>query len=161
MGGKTFRRAVRSAEAKVWFEVETAKGDVVKFHCNDSIPGGIILNFAGETTPAEGQTKEQMQQEQGAAAIASARHLFNAAIVADEQELFWAMANGKPGAPGVIDLPMLLAIADMLAEEYSERPTGESSDPGQPRTSSGSPSTAGVSPAVVTYSRSMPVDAST
>lgn len=159
MSGKTFRRAVRSADAKIWFKVDADDGSLIHFNCNDSVPGGIVLAFAGETTPDEGLSEEEVLKRQGTSSIAAVKNLFRHAIVKAQQDLFWSMVNGVEGAPGVIDMAQLIAIGNELAGDYSERPTGDSSEPGQPRTSTGSPSTDGRSPAVVTYSRSTPVDA--
>lgn len=142
MGGRTFRRAQNVDP--IWFEVENRNGSMTRFDCNDEIPGGLIFEFAG------GDDDDPVANT---GAMRAAKDLFNEAIVADRLELFWDMAKNRNNPPGVIGVSMMMEIAGLLAEEYSARPTGASSDAGSHKTKTGSPSTAGASAGESTYSR--------
>lgn len=130
----------------MFFEVELEDGSLRRFDCNPSIPGGVVLHFADITTGGD----DGMQR--GASAISAVKDLFKAAIVRRQQDQFWAMVNGDD-PQGVIDISILMEVAFYLAEAYTERPTGASSANGSSGTTSGSDSTAGARPEVLTYSR--------
>ena len=151
MARKRFERAVRAEASKIGFTIQPIRSGFpdVDFDCEDDIPGGIVLAFSGEDVPAEGEADEG---ERGAAALAATKDLFNTAVVANQQERFWAMMRGAEGGLGV---SQLMDVAFYLAQEYSgDRPTGESSDGTSQPTDSGHGSTDGVKVGGLTYSRS-------
>jgi hypothetical protein len=153
MTGKVFKRTAR--ESKIWFEVELDDGSLRRFDCRDQVPGGIVLSVANLVDP------DMAAMDRGAAAVDTITRLLKAAIVKPQQARFWAMVQGED-EDGMIDVPQLMEIASALAEEYTERPTGEPSEPGSPPTVNGVASTPGASPAgVTTYSRSLPSGPST
>ena len=148
MAGKVFKRTVKAD--KIWFGVELDDGTTRRFDCRDAIPGGVVLGVADL---AGGGDAAATQGQQGAAAIGVIRKLFQAAIVKPQRAMFWAMVEGDDDA-GMIDVSQMMDIAFALAEVYTERPTGESSEGGSPRTGDGSNSTVGAQPEVSTYARS-------
>ena len=154
MAREKFKRAQRADSDKIGFEVEPIKRGYkdVAFDCEDDIPGGIVLAFAGEEDiPAQG---EEVPEGKGAAAIAATKDLFHAAIIDSQQEKFWAMMDGADGGIGV---STMMDIAYYLAGKYAaDRPTGESSESQSLPTDSGPASTAGALPGAKTYSRSQP-----
>lgn len=143
MAGKAFKRAVR--KDPVWFAIPDKDDNDVRFDCVDILPAGLIMDF-GETT------------EEGGNAIQGIRDLFNGAIRDGQQDRFWEMVRDKDAPIGI---DMLQEIAEMLAEEYSARPTGEPSSDGQSTTSTGDGSTGGALRGVPTYSKPEPIAAST
>ncbi|HEX6686811.1 MAG TPA: hypothetical protein VF062_28860 [Candidatus Limnocylindrales bacterium] len=156
MAGKVFRR--QTGKAAVYFEVEKENGDLLRFDCRPSIPGGLILAFSDLAAPdADGSDEDRIAAGRGAIKIV--KDLLRAAIVPAQQELFWSMLDGT-SADGMIDVETMMEIADYLGEAYAERPTGPSSGAGSPTTSSGSPSRDGAPGAVLTYSRLTPVEPS-
>src|SRR6478752_3634573 len=151
MARKRFERAHRAEASKIGFSIEPIRTGFpdVDFDCEDDIPGGIVLAFSGEDVPAEGEAEENVR---GKEALAATKDLFNAAIVTDQRERFWAMMGGAEGGLGV---SQMMDIAFHLAQEYSgDRPTGESSESTSQPTDSGLDSTGGVKVGGLTYSRS-------
>lgn len=147
MAGQVFKRTVKAD--KVWFGVELEDGSTRRFDCRDAIPGGIVLGVAD----LAGGGDDEARRNQGGAAIAVIKKLFKAAIIKPQQARFWAMVEGED-EDGMIDVAQMMDIAFALAETYTARPTGESSESGSPRTGDGSSSTDGAPPEVLTYSRS-------
>jgi hypothetical protein len=141
MGGKAFKRAANLEP--IWFTLGESQ---VRFDCEDDIPGGMILDFSGNV---EGKDGAQDQ-------LAAVKDFFNAAIIESQQSRFWEMLYDKKEKVGV---SMLIELAQWLAGEYSDRPTGQSSEDTPPRISTGVASTAGASAAASTYSRPEPVGA--
>ncbi len=151
MARKRFDRAHRTEESRIGFSIVPIRSGFpdVDFDCEDDIPGGVVMAFSGDDVPAEGEVEEN---QRGKEALAATKDLFNAAILTDQQDRFWAMLNGKEGGMGV---SQLMDVAFYLAQQYSgDRPTGESSDGTSQPTDSGLDSTGGVKVGGLTYSRS-------
>lgn len=138
MTGKAFKRAVRTD--KIWFSLPDKDDNDVRFDCVDILPSGLLMDF-GEVSDVGGNV------------IQAIKDLFNGAIREDQQELFWEMTRSREAPIGI---DMLQEVAEMLAEAYSTRPTGESSSDGQSKTSIGGGSTGGALRAVSTYSKPEP-----
>ena len=149
MSGKTFTRTAR--QDKIFFNVELDSGELLRFDCRDQVPGGIVLGVS--KLAGDGGDTQAERIKQGAAAITLIQKLLRAAIMKPQQAKFWAMVEGED-EDGMIDMPQMVDIAMALAEVYTERPTGTSSETGSPRTTDGSSSTDGAPPEVLTYSRS-------
>lgn len=141
MARKSYKRAARKDPVEMEFEREN--GEFVLIRCVDDIPGGVLFDFS-----ADGENQADQ--------ISAAKNLFDKAVIPADRQLFWSMVRGDDEAPAVITATMMMEIAEDLAEAYTARPTGGSSDNGSPKTSSGSRSTAGASQEVSTYSRSRP-----
>jgi hypothetical protein len=158
MAGKVFRR--QTGKAPVFFEVEKDDGELLRFNCRQSIPGGLVLAFSSlsaETEP-DASMSEKLAASKGVVQVV--KDLLSAAIVPPQQEQFWAMLNGT-SPDGMIDVETMMEIAEYLGEAYAERPTGPSSATGSQTTSNGSLSRDGAPGAVLTYSRLTPVESST
>lgn len=159
MAGKVFRR--QASKDTLFFEVEKEDGDLLRFDCRSSIPGGVILSFSELIGGTDGDATDAEQLAAGKGALKIVHELFKAAILKGQQALFWSMVNGD-AEEGFIDIEQLMQIAMYLGEAYAARPTGVPSSDGSPKTSSGSPSRDGAPPAAqVTYSRLTPVESST
>lgn len=143
MGHKAFKRAANLDP--IWF---TLGEEDTRFNCEDDIPGGMILDFAGvmEGDDADGNM------------LKAVKEFFAAAIVPEQLDQFWALVYDKNAKVG---LSMLIELAQWLAGEYSDRPTGQSSGDTPQKTSTGGDSTAGALHGVPTYSRPEPVAATT
>jgi hypothetical protein len=157
MAGKVFRH--NRGKEPIFFEVEKDDGELLRFDCRPSIPGGLILAFTDMIGRGDDATVEE-KTAAGRSAIQVMKDLLQAAIMPAQRNLFWDMLNGK-STEGMIDAEQMMEIAEHLGEAYAERPTGQPSESGSPTTSNGSPSRDGQPPAVVTYSRSTPADSST
>lgn len=159
MAGKVFRR--QASNETLFFEVEKEDGELLRFDCRSSIPGGVILSFSELIGGDQEGGTDAEQLAAGKGALKIVHELFKAAIVRPQQALFWSMVNGEADE-GFIDIAQLMEIAMYLGEAYAARPTGVPSSAGSPKTSSGSPSRDGAPPpAQVTYSRLTPVESST
>jgi hypothetical protein len=153
MGSKTFRVAV--AKEKIEFTLEYLDHNNPRsftFHCRPTIPVGMILEFAAVGSEDNGKP----DAESGAKAMAMVQDIFRAAIVEEELSL-WEKLLKDPNV--AIDINTYSEIAGWLAGEYTARPTGENSGTSSQDPSSGQDSTAGVSPVVLSYSRTEPVAA--
>lgn len=146
MAGKTFKRAVR--KDKIWFTMPDAKDTDVRYDCVDILPAGVILDFgtSGDDAADSGNSLDKVKE------------FFDAAVMEDQHEQFWAQIHDPKARIGI---EMLVDIAEYIAEEFTARPTGESSPDGPPTTSTGDGSTDGALRAVPTYSRPEPIVAST
>lgn len=152
MAHKSFKRAVNLDP--VYFEVPGPGDTEVRFDCVDDLPAGVILVFA----EVMGGGEEGEPDESKINVVQAVKDVFDAAIVEDQREKFWALTKAKDNGIG---LGMMMDIAAWLAEQYTARPTGPSSDGGQSAKSSGSGSTAGALRGVTTYSKPELVEAST
>ena len=155
MAGQVFKRTARSDP--IWFAVELEDGTQRRFDCRDQVPGGVILGVT-EIVSGGGAADERAA---GMAAVSTVQRLLKAAIIKPQQKLFWRMVNGEDEDPdddeyvgGIIDVPQMMDIAMALAEAYTERPTGGSSEPGSQTTTDGSDSRVGAQPGPSMYSRS-------
>lgn len=136
MGHKAFKRAANLDP--VWFTLPGEGDSEVRFDCQPDLSAGLLMSF------------EDGAQDPEASQMAAVREFFNAAVVESQQEQFWAMINDRKAPIGI---SILVEVAQWLAGEYADRPTGQSSASGSQRTTTSGPSTDGASPAVKTYSK--------
>jgi hypothetical protein len=139
MAGKAYQRATR--KDPIWFSVPDENDEQVRFDCRPSVPGGLILDMGGLEISTGPDTKKMVDE-------------FMAAALDEEQnEKFQRMARDPQCG---IDMNMLIDIIVDLGEQYTtrENPTSEQSASTSPKTASGGNLTGGVSPEVLTYSRS-------
>lgn len=144
MAHKSFKRAQNLDP--IYFEVPGKDDAEVRFDCVNDLPAGVILVFA----EVMGGDEAAESDEPKINVIQAVKDVFDAAIVDGQREQFWTMTKDKDNGIG---LGMLMDIATWLAEQYTARPTGPSSDGGQSAKSSGSGSTGGALHAVTTYSK--------
>lgn len=150
MPNKVFRRATNIEP--IWFVLVDAKDQEIRFDCNPEMAAGVIMNFAEFTGAGEDETVADRN------IIRTVHELFDAAVVEDQHDSFWALINDRRAGIGV---NTLIEVASWLAEQYTARPTGPSSPTGQDGTSTGNALTPGASSGVSVYSKSGPVTAVT
>lgn len=152
MSSKTFRVAVQTERISFTLEyLQGGKPASKVFNCRPTVPVGLILQFADI-----GSMKGE-DEKSGSEALDMIKQLYKAAIVPEEFPAFEALLD-DPDAGITVD--MYSEIAGWLAGEYTARPTGENSESSPPASSSGTDSTVGASPVVLSYSKSVPVEAS-
>ena len=141
MAHQSFKRA--RAKEPVTFDLWDKDDNPVTYRCAKSMPVGVLLDF-GDVLAGGDESANQI--------IPTVMSLFKSAIVPED----WDRFNAALHDPELdIDLAVLTDIASWLMDQYSgDRPTGAPSEPGSSRTSSGESLTGGVSPGVLTYSRS-------
>lgn len=123
---------VPSAEEQVEFDLEGKT-----FRCRPRVSAGILMRFADVAGGPEDEVDSR-------AMVRVLREFFVNAIVREDFDEFWGLIEDPDIA---IPVETLSEIANWLAEQYTERPTGGPSSSGR-----GSGSSGGVSTAVV-YSR--------
>jgi hypothetical protein len=153
MSSKTFRVSTETEEITFTLEYFIGHGDQRKpmkreFHCNPTIPVGLVLEFA-----AVGAGDDEAAS--GAKAMEIIARLYQAAIVEDEYPVFEALLNDPKSG---IDINIYSEVAGWLAGEYTARPTGENSDNSSPAPSLGKGSTGGASVTPLTFSRPEPAE---
>lgn len=155
MSHKSFKRAQNLDP--ISFDLPVGDGDdVVEFKCENEIPSGVIFAFTETKDSVDPDAKASDESD----ALASVLDLFRAAIIDGQVDQFMTLIRTKEKGQG-IPASMLMDIATWLGEQYSARPTGQSSAAGQSAKPSGPPSTDGVLHAVTTYSKPEPVALST
>lgn len=158
--GKTFR----SATSKTLLDFTLAGGDEddpdeyppysETFYCRSQIPAGLILRFGELTTSTEGEeidAEDLAKNLNGAIFLGFVHEFFNSALIKKDRDRFFDLLN-DPDRP--VDFPVLIETMNDLVSQYTaDRPTGGSSSTSSSGTTNGPGSTAGVSPAALTFSR--------
>lgn len=99
------------------------------FRCRPRVAAGILMRFAEIIGADEDEDSVSAQD-----IIRMMREFFEAAVVRDDFERFWALIEDPDTA---IPVEMLADIANWLAEQYTQRPTGAPSSGGRANGSSG------------------------
>lgn len=155
MPRKTFQVAI--AAEPVSFDLVGPVSGVRNFMCRDRMAAGTLMKFAEAFS---GMEDAEESAAAGANAIPVIRDFFNASLMPEGRERFWAMLNDEDEG---IPMGTLVEIAGWLAEVYSgDRPTGPTSSGTSGATSTGDGSPGSLpQPDTQTYSRSEPTPALT
>jgi hypothetical protein len=151
MPRKTFRVAI--AAEPVSFDLEGPVSGVQNFKCRDRMGAGTLMRFAEAFSSIEDESgSTTASASEGAKVIPMIREFFNAALMPEGRERFWALINNEDDA---IPLDTLVEVAGWLAEVFAgERPTGPTSSSTSAGTSTGDGSPGSPSqPDMQTYSR--------